>query len=136
MRKYIPNAYIKGIDVYEMVTDAKEVILGINYDLTFGHMLMFGLGGIYVELLKDVSFRIVPISSREEAHKMIYETKGGKILDGIRGEKPYDKEDVVDKILRLSKLVEDFPQIKEVDINPYAVKHKGGVVLDARIIIG
>jgi acetyltransferase len=136
VRKYIPNAYIKGIDVYEMVTDAKEVILGINYDLTFGHMLMFGLGGIYVELLKDVSFRIVPISSREEAHKMIYETKGGKILDGIRGEKPYDKEDVVDKILRLSKLVEDFPQIKEVDINPYAVKHKGGVVLDARIIIG
>jgi acetyltransferase len=136
VRKYIPNAYIKGIDVYEMVTDAKEVILGINYDLTFGHMLMFGLGGIYVELLKDVSFRIVPISSREEAHKMIYETKGGKILDGIRGEKPYDKEDVVDKILRLSKLVEDFPQIKEVDINPYAVRHKGGVVLDARIIIG
>jgi len=136
VRKYIPNAYIKGIDVYEMVTDAKEVILGINYDLTFGHMLMFGLGGIYVELLKDVSFRIVPISSREEAYKMIYETKGGKILDGIRGEKPYDKEDVVDKILRLSKLVEDFPQIKEVDINPYAVRHKGGVVLDARIIIG
>jgi len=136
VRKYIPNSYIKGIDVYEMVTDAKEVILGINYDLTFGHMLMFGLGGIYVELLKDVSFRIVPISSREEAHKMIYETKGGKILDGIRGEKPYDKEDVVDKILRLSKLVEDFPQIKEIDINPYAVRHKGGVVLDARIIIG
>jgi acetyltransferase len=96
---------------------------------------MFGLGGIYVEVLKDISFGIVPIKSKEEAYKMIYETKGAKILDGIRGEKPYDKEDVVDKILKLSKLVEDFPEIKEIDINPYAVKHKGGVVLDARIII-
>jgi len=135
VKKHMPIANIKGIDIYEMVSDRKEIILGVSYDPSFGHMLMFGLGGIYVEVLKDVSFGIVPIKSREEAYEMIYETKGAKILDGIRGEKPYDKEDVVDKILKLSKLVEDFPQIKEIDINPYAVKHKGGVVLDARIII-
>jgi acetyltransferase len=135
VKKHMPGANIKGIDIYEMVTDRKEIILGISYDPSFGHMLMFGLGGIYVEVLKDVSFGIVPIKSKEEAYEMIYETKGAKILDGIRGEKPYDKEDVVDKILKLSKLVEDFPEIKEIDINPYAVKHKGGVILDARIII-
>ncbi len=135
VKKYAPSSYIKGIAVCEMILDAKEVILGVSYDLTFGHVIMFGLGGIYVEVLKDVSFRIVPIVSKEEAYQMIYETKSGKILDGVRGEKPYDKEDVVDKILRLSKLVEDFPIIKEIDINPYAVKHKGGIVLDARIVI-
>ena len=135
VKKHVPGANIKGIDIYEMVIDRKEIILGVSYEPSFGHMLMFGLGGIYVEVLKDVSFGIVPIKSKEEAYEMIYETKGAKILDGIRGEKPYDKEDVVDKILKLSKLVEDFPEIKEIDINPYAVKHKGGVVLDARIII-
>jgi len=135
VKKHMPGANIKGIDIYEMVIDRKEIILGVSYESSFGHMLMFGLGGIYVEVLKDVSFGIVPIKSKEEAYEMIYETKGAKILDGIRGEKPYDKEDVVDKILKLSKLVEDFPEIKEIDINPYAVKHKGGVVLDARIII-
>jgi len=135
VKKYLPNAYIKGVAVCEMVKDAKEVIIGVSYDLTFGHMIMFGLGGVYVEVLKDVSFAIVPIVSKDEVYRMIYETKSGKILDGIRGEKSYDKEDIVDKILRLSKLVEDFPTIKEIDINPYAVKHKGGVVLDARIVI-
>jgi len=135
VKKHMPSANIKGIDIYEMVIDRKEIILGVSYEPSFGHMLMFGLGGIYVEVLKDVSFGIVPIKSKEEAYEMIYETKGAKILDGIRGEKPYDKEDIVDKILKLSKLVEDFPEIKEIDINPYAVKHKGGVVLDARIII-
>jgi len=118
-----------------MVTDGKEVILGVSYDKTFGHMIMFGLGGIYVEVLKDVSFRITPVS-KEEAYEMIEEIKGSKILEGVRGEPPYDKENIVDKILRLSQLVTDFPIIKEVDINPYVVKHKGGIALDARMIIG
>jgi len=135
VRRFMPNAYIKGVMVYEMITDGKEVILGVSYDTTFGHMLMFGLGGIYVEVLKDVSFKIAPLT-KEEAYEMIEEIKGSKILEGVRGEPPYDKENIVDKILRLSQLVTDFPIIKEIDINPYVVKHQGGIALDARMIIG
>jgi len=135
VKRFMPNAYIKGVMVYEMITGGKEVILGVSYDTTFGHMLMFGLGGIYVEVLKDVSFRIAPLT-KEEAYEMIEEIKGAKILEGVRGEPPYDKENIVDKILRLSQLVTDFPIIKEIDINPYVVKHQGGVALDARMIIG
>jgi acetyltransferase len=135
VKRFMPNAYIKGVMVYEMITGGKEVILGVSYDTTFGHMLMFGLGGIYVEVLKDVSFRIAPLT-KEEAYEMIEEIKGAKILEGVRGEPPYDKENIVDKILRLSQLVIDFPIIKEIDINPYVVKHQGGVALDARMIIG
>ena len=135
VKRFMSSAYIKGVMVYEMVTGGKEIILGVSYDKTFGHMIMFGLGGIYVEVLKDVSFRITPVS-KEEAYEMIKEIKGSKILEGVRGEPPYDKENIVDKILRLSQLVTDFPIIKEVDINPYVVKHKGGIALDARMIIG
>ena len=133
-KRFVPNAYIKGVLVCEMITEGKELIFGVSYDNTFGHMVMFGLGGIYVEVFKDVSFRIVPVS-KEEAVDMIDEIKGKRLLEGVRGEKPYDRDDIVDKILRLSKLVMDFPIIKEVDINPYVVKHQGGVALDARIII-
>jgi acetyl coenzyme A synthetase (ADP forming)-like protein len=135
VRRFMPNAYIKGVMVYEMVTGGKEVILGVSYDTTFGHMLMFGLGGIYVEVLKDVSFKIAPLT-KEEAYEMIEEIKGSKILEGVRGEPPYDKENIVDKILRLSQLVTDFPIIKEIDINPYVVRYQGGIALDARMIIG
>ncbi|PMP94952.1 MAG: acyl-CoA synthetase [Thermodesulfobacterium geofontis] len=135
VKRFMPNAYIKGVMVYEMVIGGKEVILGVSYDTTFGHMIMFGLGGIYVEILKDVSFRITPLT-KEEAYEMIEEIKGSKILEGVRGEAPYDKENLVDKILRLSQLVMDFPIIKEIDINPYVVKHQGGIALDARMIIG
>jgi acetyltransferase len=135
VKRFMPNAYIKGVMVYEMVTGGKEVILGVSYDTTFGHMIAFGLGGIYVEVLKDVAFRIVPVS-KEEAYEMIEEIRGSKILEGVRGEPPYDKESIVDKILRLSQLVMDFPIIKEIDINPYIVKHQGGVALDARMILG
>jgi acetyltransferase len=135
VQRAMPSAYIKGVNIYEMVAGGKEVILGVTYDYTFGHMVMFGLGGVYVEVLKDVSFRIVPVS-KSEAYEMLNEIKGIKLLEGVRGEKPSDKEDLVDKIFRLSQLVEDFPIIKEIDINPYLVKEKGGVALDARIIIG
>ncbi|NAZ29584.1 MAG: CoA-binding protein [Caldimicrobium sp.] len=135
VQRAMPSAYIKGVNIYEMVAGGKEVILGVTYDYTFGHMVMFGLGGVYVEVLKDVSFKIVPVSKRE-VYEMLNEIKGIKLLEGVRGEKPSDKEDLVEKILKLSQLVEDFPIIKEIDINPYLVKEKGGVALDARIIIG
>ncbi|MEJ5226658.1 acetate--CoA ligase alpha subunit [Thermodesulfovibrio sp.] len=134
VKRVMPDAYIEGVMIYEMVTGGKEVILGVSYDRTFGHMIMFGLGGIYVEVLKDVSFRIVPVSE-EEAYEMIGEIKGSRILDGVRGEKPYDKKDIVNCIRRLSKIVQDIPLIKEVDINPYLVMNNGGIGLDARIII-
>lgn len=134
IKRVMPDAYIEGIMIYEMVTGGKEVILGVSYDRTFGHMIMFGLGGIYVEVLKDVSFRIVPVSE-QEALEMITEIKGSKILDGVRGEKPYDKTDIANCIRKLSKLVMDFPIIKEIDINPYMVFNNGGIGLDARIII-
>jgi acetyltransferase len=134
VKRFVPNVYIKGIQVSKMIRDGKEVILGVSYDRTFGHMIMFGLGGIYVEVLKDVSFRIAPVSEIE-AKEMIEEIRGKKLLEGVRGEEPYDKENIIDAILRLSQLVVDFPEIKEVDINPYMVLHKGGYALDARIII-
>ncbi|WP_141266201.1 acetate--CoA ligase alpha subunit [Thermodesulfovibrio sp. Kuro-1] len=134
VKRVMPDAYIEGIMIYEMVTGGKEVIFGVSYDRTFGHMIMFGLGGIYVEVLKDVSFRIVPVSE-QEALEMITEIKGSKILDGVRGEKPYDKTDIANCIRKLSKLVTDFPIIKEIDINPYMVFNNGGIGLDARIII-
>ncbi len=134
VQRVMPDAFIEGVMVYEMVTGGKEIILGVSYDKTFGHMIMFGLGGIYVEVLKDVSFRIIPVSE-QEAYEMINEIKASRILDGVRGEKPYDKKDIVNCIRKLSKLVQDFPIIKEVDINPYLVMNNGGIGLDARIII-
>ncbi|HOA83338.1 MAG TPA: acetate--CoA ligase family protein [Thermodesulfovibrio thiophilus] len=134
VKRFMPDAYIEGVMIYEMVSGGKEVILGVSYDRSFGHMIMFGLGGIYVEVLKDVSFRIVPVSE-EEAVEMINETKGSRILDGVRGEKPYDKADIASCIRKLSALVQDFPIIKEIDINPYMVFNNGGIGLDARIII-
>lgn len=134
VKRVMPDAYMEGVMIYEMVTGGKEVILGVSYDRTFGHMVMFGLGGIYVEVLKDVSFRIVPVSE-QEAFEMINEIKGSKILDGVRGEKPYDKTDIANCIRKLSMLATDFPIIKEIDINPYMVFNNGGIGLDARIII-
>lgn len=134
VQRVMPDAFIEGVMVYEMVTGGKEIILGVSYDKTFGHMIMFGLGGIYVEVLKDVSFRIIPILE-QEAFDMINEIKASRILEGVRGEKPYDKKDIVNCIMKLSKLVQDFPIIKEVDINPYLVMNNGGIGLDARIII-
>ncbi len=134
IKRVMPQAFIKGVMVYEMVKEGKEVILGVSVDKTFGHLIMFGLGGIYVEVLKDVSFRIAPLTYRE-AQEMIKEVRGSRILDGVRGEAPYDKEAVVDALLRLSQLVKDFPIIKEIDINPFMVQHIGAKALDARIII-
>lgn len=133
-RKFMPSAFINGVLVYKMVPKGKEVILGITYDRTFGHMIMFGLGGIYVEVLKDVSFRIVPVS-RADALEMIQEIRSFQLLKGTRGEKPADIDSIADAITRLSQLSLDFPMIQELDINPLVVYEKGSIALDARIII-
>ena len=132
-KRFMPDAMINGVMLYEMIKGGKEVILGVTYDRTFGHMLMFGLGGIYVEILKDVSFRIAPLT-RSEAVSMISEIRTSALLRGARGEKPADIDAIVDGILKLSSIVTDFPVIRELDINPLVVLNKGAFALDARII--
>jgi acetyl coenzyme A synthetase (ADP forming)-like protein len=132
-RRFMPDAYIEGVMIYEMIKGGKEVIMGVTYDRTFGHMIMFGLGGIYVEVLKDVSFRIAPVSHRE-ATEMVNEIRSVALLKGARGDKPVDMEAIVDGILRISRLVTDFPIIREIDVNPMLVMQRGAFALDARII--
>jgi acetyltransferase len=133
-RKFMPSAFIKGVTIYETVPAGKEVILGITYDRTFGHMVMFGLGGIYVEVLSDVSFRIVPLSL-SDAYEMIGEIRAIQLLKGVRGEKPVDIGIIAESIVKLSHLATDFPVIQELDINPLVIYEKGATALDARIII-
>ena len=134
--KYKSDAKIKGVLVQEMVKSAKETILGASQDPTFGPVIMFGLGGIYVEVLKDVVFRIVPIDE-QEAMNMVESIKTIKLLKGVRGEKSSDLRAISDSLQRLSQLVVDFPEIKEFDINPLLVleEGKGARVVDARIIL-
>ncbi|MCL4456728.1 MAG: acetate--CoA ligase family protein [Nitrospirae bacterium] len=132
-KRFMPGAFIQGVMVYEMIKGGKEVILGVTYDRTFGHMIMFGLGGIYVEVLKDVSFRIAPVS-RSEAVSMINEIKTSAILKGARGERPVDIDAIVSGISSVSALVSDFPMIRELDVNPLVVMNKGAIAIDARII--
>jgi len=132
-RRILHDAFIKGVMVYEMAKPGKEVILGVTYDRTFGHMIMFGLGGIYVEVLKDVSFRIVPVT-RRDALAMVNEIKTTALLRGARGERPADISAIASYIVNLSCLISDFPEIQELDVNPLVVHEKGAVALDARII--
>jgi acetyltransferase len=134
--RYMPDAEIWGCLVQEMVRGGKEVIVGMNCDPQFGPLMMFGLGGIYVEALKDVTFRIAPFS-RQEAEEMIREIRSYSLLKGVRGERPSDIEAIVDTLLRLSQLVTDFPEIMEMDINPLIVFEAGrGVVgVDMRLVL-
>jgi acetyl coenzyme A synthetase (ADP forming)-like protein len=132
----MPGARISGILVEQMASQGKEVILGMNRDPQFGPILMFGLGGTYVEVLEDVSFRVAPIRELSARH-MITHTKTHKILEGFRGGPVYDIEAIADCLKRLSQLVTDFEDIKELDINPLVVyeKGRGCTIVDARIIL-
>ncbi len=125
---------VAGVLVQKMVLDGKEVILGAKRDPSFGPVVLFGLGGIYVEILKETSLRVAPIN-RSEAQEMISETRGSDIFKGLRGEKPLDTEALVESLLRLSQLVADFPEIEGIDINPVKVLEKGAVAVDARILL-
>ena len=137
LRNIMPAAQIYGVMIQEMVRGGKEIIMGITNDPQFGHMIMFGLGGIYVEVLKDIAFRITPLS-REDAHEMIRETKTFPLLRGVRGEAEADIEAIEHSLMILSQMAADFPQIIEADINPLLVRKRGeGVVaIDARFAIG
>jgi len=136
-RKYRPDAEVLGVLIAPMLKPGREVIIGVTEDPQFGHALMFGLGGIFVEVLKDVTFRIIPITERD-AEKMVREIKGYPILAGARGEEPADIDAIVELLMKVSELVDELGgYIKEMDLNPVFVyeKGKGAVVVDARIIL-
>ena len=133
----MPDADIWGALVQQMVQPGREVIIGVVRDPTFGPLLMFGLGGIYVELLKDVTFRLVPLD-HPEALRMVESIRSAGLLRGMRGAKPADVDAVADVLVRVSALVSDFPEIVELDINPLVVADRGSgaVAADIRIGIG
>jgi acyl-CoA synthetase (NDP forming) len=129
-----PQATIYGVSVQRMIRPGIEVIMGMSKDAQFGPVLMFGLGGVFVEVLKDVSFRIVPITRRDARH-MIEEIKAYPVLKGYRGREPANIEALEDMLLKLSHFVEQSPQIKELDLNPIFAHRDGAVAVDARIIM-
>ncbi|MBA0908203.1 MAG: acetate--CoA ligase family protein [Nitrosarchaeum sp.] len=133
-KKYNKNAEIKGVLIVEMVKGGKELIIGSKLEPGFGPVIMLGMGGIYVEVLKDVTFKLAPVTDKE-ADDMIVSIKTQKILQGVRGEKPSDVAKLSECIQRLSQLVTDFKEIKELDMNPVLVmeKGKGCKILDVRI---
>ncbi|MEA1978339.1 MAG: acetate--CoA ligase family protein [Chloroflexota bacterium] len=132
-----PEAGVDGVLVQPMVTGGRELILGGRQDPQFGPVVMVGLGGIFVEIFEESVVRVAPISHRE-ALEMIESLRGAQILQGARGHKRSDIEALVEAMLRLSQLLVDFPEIKELDINPLRVFHeRGGCrALDARMILG
>ena len=123
-----------GVLIQKMISGGKEVILGAKRDSSFGPVILFGLGGIYVEVLKETSLRVAPIN-QSEAEEMISELKTTAILKGVRGERPLDIEALVENLLRLSQLMIDFPEIEGIDINPVIVMEKGTVAVDARLLL-
>jgi len=134
--KKMPEADILGVLVQEMCSGGKEVILGMNRDPHFGPLMMFGMGGIMVEVLKDVSFYLAPLTA-EEAKQMLVSTKTYQMLSGVRGQEGVDIETIAEGLQRLSQLVTEFPQIKEMDINPYVVGPAGttAIAVDARMSV-
>ncbi|MHA1653333.1 MAG: acetate--CoA ligase family protein [Candidatus Thorarchaeota archaeon] len=126
----------RGVFISSFAEMGTEVIIGVTRDPQFGHALMFGLGGIFVEVLKDVTFRLIPLSE-SDAREMVGEIKAAKILEGIRGQPPRDVDALVRVIMSVSKMVEENPEIRELDCNPTFVyeRGKGALVVDARILI-
>ncbi len=134
VKRYNHHARVAGVIVYSFIPKQTEVIIGMMKDPHFGPVIMFGLGGIYVEVLKDISFRIIPIKEKD-AREMITEIKGFEILKGIRGEPSRDIQILEDILIKVSHLVEENPEIKELDLNPIFVFEKGAQVIDARMIL-
>lgn len=126
----------RGVFISDFADMGTEVIVGVTRDPQFGHALMFGLGGIFVEVLKDVTFRLIPFTETD-AREMIREIKAVKILDGVRGQAPRDIDALVEIMLAVSKMIDENPEISELDCNPTFVydEGKGALVVDARILI-
>jgi len=136
VHRFAPTASLRGVLVQEMIPGTREVILGSSRDPQFGPLVMFGLGGIYVEVLKDISFRVAPFGKRH-ARRMLDEIRSAPLLHGARGERPCDIEAIIQSLLLVSQMVTDFPEIVEMDINPLKVGDPGAgvVAVDARITI-
>ena len=130
----VPTANIEGVSVQPMGKPGTEVIVGMIKDPSFGPVIMFGLGGVFVEVMKDVSFRVVPIEA-SDAEDMINEIKGKKLLEGYRGQEPADVAYLQQMLVKLSDLVNETPEIEEIDMNPVFCYKDGAVVVDARIIL-
>jgi acyl-CoA synthetase (NDP forming) len=133
IKKAKPNANIEGILVQQMAPAGHEIIVGLKKDAQFGHALMFGLGGIFVEVYKDVTFRVVPID-KSDALSMISEIKGYPILKGIRGKMPADIDAIARVLISVSDMAEK-ENIIELDINPLIVSESGAVAVDARAMV-
>lgn len=133
-KNYKADAEITGILVQEMAPKGTEIIIGSTTDPTFGPTIMFGLGGIFVEILKDVSFRVAPIDQMD-AREMIKEIKAYKILEGARGMPAVDQETLVDILVKTSEMLMECPEIKELDMNPVLAYPDGARIVDARIIM-
>jgi acyl-CoA synthetase (NDP forming) len=133
VRNHAPQAKVQGMLVCQQAAPGLEAIVGSLKDALFGPTLMFGLGGILVDVLQDVSFRIAPLK-REDAVEMIQEIRGYPLLQGLRGQGPYDVEGLVDVLLKVSQMIVDRPDIEELDLNPVRVYERGVEVLDVRIL--
>jgi acyl-CoA synthetase (NDP forming) len=134
IKKQYPEAVIQGVSVQKMARPGVEVIIGMSKDAQFGPVLMFGLGGVLVEILKDVSFRIVPLE-RRDAREMIREIKGYPLLEGYRGQEPVDVANLEELILKVSSFVEQHPEVAELDLNPVFAYKDGAVAVDARVVL-
>ncbi|MSQ24857.1 MAG: acetyl-CoA synthetase [Dehalococcoidia bacterium] len=133
-KKAAPQASIAGVSVQPMAKAGTEIILGATKDPQFGPVVMFGLGGIFVEVMKDVSFRIVPLAARDAA-QMVREIKGFPVLQGVRGQEPADLAAIERAIMQLSAFAEKHPEIKEIDLNPVLVYRSGLIAVDARVVL-
>jgi acyl-CoA synthetase (NDP forming) len=133
-RRAAPDAVIEGVSVQQMARPGTEVIVGVSTDPQFGPVIMFGLGGVLVEVLKDVSFRIIPIAPRD-ARQMIHEIKGFPLLEGYRGQEPADLAALENLLLRVSEFVEQHPEVTELDLNPVFAYKDGALAVDARIVL-
>ena len=134
IKKAFPDAKIEGVSVQTMARQGVEVIIGMSKDAQFGPVLMFGLGGVLVEILKDVSFRIAPLQPRD-AGEMIRDIKGFPLLQGYRGSDPIDIANLEKMLLKVSAFVEDTPAVKELDLNPIFAYKDGAIAVDARVIL-
>ncbi len=133
-RRAEPEATVLGVSVQKMARPGVEVIMGMTMDPQFGPVLMFGLGGVFVEVLKDVAFRIVPLEPRD-ARQMIRDIQGFPVLEGFRGQEPADLAVLEDMLMRLSAFVEEHPEIQELDLNPIFAYGDGALAVDARIVL-
>ena len=133
-QKKYPSASVRGVSVQKMAKPGTEVIIGASKDPQFGPVIMFGLGGIFVEVLKDVSFRIIPLS-RRDAMEMIEEIKGYPLLKGYRGKEPVDLPALTEILLKISRVMEENPEIKELELNPILTYQRGALAVDARMIL-